>query len=72
MSMLVSVSPHIRSKVDTASIMRDVVIALAPALIASVAIFGFRSLLVTAVAVAAAVLTEYVFEKGMSQAHHHR
>ena len=64
MSMIVSTSPHFRSKVDTTSIMRDVVIALVPALIASVIFFGFRSLLVTLVCVAAAVLTEYIYEKG--------
>jgi len=64
MSMIVSTSPHFRSKVDTTSIMRDVVIALIPALIASVIFFGFRALLVTVVCVAAAVLTEYIYEKG--------
>ena len=64
MSFIVSTSPHIRSKVNTASIMRDVVIALMHALIASVIIFGFRALLVTAVSVIAAVLTEFLFEKG--------
>ena len=63
MSMLVSTSPHIRSNKTTSTIMRDVVIALLPALIASVLIFGFRALLITAVSVTAAVLTEYLFEK---------
>lgn len=64
MSLIVSTSPHIHSKTDTATLMRDVVIALVPALIASVVIFGVRALLVTLVSVAAAVLTEYLFEKG--------
>lgn len=64
MSLIVSTSPHIHSKTDTATLMRDVVIALVPALIASVVIFGVRALLVTFVSVAAAVLTEYLFEKG--------
>lgn len=64
MSLIVSTSPHLRSRTDTATLMRDVVIALVPALIASVIIFGFRSLLVVLVSVAAAVLTEYLFEKG--------
>lgn len=44
--------------------MRDVVIALLPALVAAVIFFGFRALLVAVVCVAAAVLTEYLFEKG--------
>lgn len=64
MSLIVSTSPHLRSRTDTATLMRDVVIALVPALIASVIIFGFRSLLVVLVSVAAAVLTEHLFEKG--------
>lgn len=67
MSYIVSVSPHLHSKVDTKSLMRDVCIALVPALIASVVIFGFRSLLVTAVCVAAAVLTEFLYQKGTKQ-----
>ena len=67
MSYIVSVSPHLHSKVDTKSLMRDVCIALGPALIASVVIFGFRSLLVTAVCVAAAVLTEFLYQKGTKQ-----
>lgn len=67
MSYIVSVSPHLHSKVDTKSLMRDVCIALAPALVASVVIFGLRALLVTAVSVAAAVLTEFLYEKGTKQ-----
>ena len=43
MSYIVSVSPHLHSKVDTKTLMRDVCIALVPALVASVIIFGFRS-----------------------------
>lgn len=43
--------------------MRDVIIALVPALIASILIFGFRALLVTAVCVAVCVLAEWAFEK---------
>lgn len=67
MSYIVSVSPHLHSNVDTKSIMRDVCIAMVPALVASVIIFGFRALLVTAVSVAAALLTEFLYEKGTKQ-----
>ena len=67
MSYIVSVSPHLHSKVDTKSLMRDVCIALVPALVASVVIFGFRSLLVTTVCVAAAVLTEFLYQKCTKQ-----
>ncbi|NCC68811.1 MAG: RnfABCDGE type electron transport complex subunit D, partial [Clostridia bacterium] len=62
-NMIVSVSPHIKDKTNTSSIMRDVLIALAPALIASVLIFGMRALLVTAVCVAFSVGGEWAFEK---------
>ena len=63
MSQIVSASPHIRGKVTTQTIMRDVLIALVPALIASLLIFGVKALLVTAVSVAACVFFEWAFEK---------
>ena len=59
----VSVSPHFFSKRTTQNIMLDVIIALMPALIASVIIFGWRSLLITVVCIACCVLSEYVFRK---------
>ena len=43
-----SVSPHIHSGRSTSGIMRDVLIALLPATIAGMVIFGLRSLLVVA------------------------
>ena len=57
----VSSSPHIRSGATTTKIMGTVIIALMPALVASVIIFGPRALLVTAVTVAAAVLFEFAW-----------
>ncbi len=51
--LFVSSSPHLRSGTGVRSIMLDVIIALTPALIASVILFGLRALLVTAVSVAA-------------------
>lgn len=62
-NMIVSVSPHIHSKDSTMTIMRDVLIALCPALIASVVIFGARALLVAVVCVVTAVFFEWGFEK---------
>ena len=56
----VSSSPHLHSPVTTPRLMRDVLIALLPALIASVVLFGPRALLLTAVCVAACVLAEYL------------
>lgn len=57
---MVSPSPHIHDAVSTQSIMRDVLIAMVPALIASVVIFGFRALVLTAVCIAACVGFEYI------------
>ncbi len=60
-NMVVSVSPHIFSKRDTRSIMCDVIIALVPASIASVIIFGFRSLAVIAACIISCVAFEALF-----------
>ncbi len=61
--LLVSPSPHVRDKASTTRIMLDVIIALLPALAASVIFFGFRALLVVAVCVATCVVSEWGFEK---------
>lgn len=63
----VSSSPHLHSPVTTPRLMRDVVIALLPALIASVVLFGPRALLLTAVCVASSVLAEYLCRKVMKR-----
>ncbi|MBR5309396.1 MAG: RnfABCDGE type electron transport complex subunit D [Clostridia bacterium] len=57
----ISASPHIHSGKSTASIMRDVIIALAPASIAGAVIFGLRALLIIAVCVATCVVCEYFY-----------
>ena len=62
-NMVVSVNPHIYASQTTQTIMRDVLIALFPAVIASVIFFGPQALLVEAVCVAVAVLCEWAFEK---------
>ena len=59
----VSASPHVRSPKTSQGIMLDVIIALVPSLIASIIIFGFRSLLVTVVCVAVCVASEYLTRK---------
>lgn len=61
--MVVSVNPHIYAKDTTQTIMRDVLIALLPAVFASVLFFGPKALLVEAVCVAVAVVCEWAFEK---------
>lgn len=60
MNLYVNSSPHIRDSRTTQSLMLDVLIALVPALLASVYIFGTRSLIITAVTVAACVFFEYI------------
>jgi electron transport complex protein RnfD len=59
--LIVSSAPHIRAKKDTPSIMLDVIIALLPALVAGVVIFGIRALLVVMTCVIASVVSEFLF-----------
>ncbi|MFR8051805.1 MAG: RnfABCDGE type electron transport complex subunit D [Negativibacillus massiliensis] len=61
--LIVSASPHIRDCATTSTIMRDVLIALAPAMIAATLIFGFRAILMTAVCVLACIVFEYATER---------
>ena len=61
--LIVSFSPHTRGKASTDRIMLDVVIALIPAFIASVLIFGPRAALITGVCVLACVLFEGIYQK---------
>lgn len=61
--LLVSAGPHIRSNASTTSIMGDVLIALLPAVVASVLVFGTRALLLEVVCVASSVLFEYLFRR---------
>lgn len=64
MNKLISaVSPHFHSARTTQGIMLDVVIALIPAAIMSVVIFGWRSLAVIFTCVGVCVLSEFLFEK---------
>ncbi len=65
--LVVSASPHLRTKDTTQRIMLDVVISLIPALIAAVVLFGPRVLAVTATSVITAVLSEFVARKVMKR-----
>ena len=60
---LVSPNPHIHSAVSTASLMRDVIIALVPAIVVSVLFYGWASLLVLAVSAVSCVLIEWAIAK---------
>lgn len=65
--LTVSPSPHIRMADTTRSIMLDVCIALLPALIWGVYVFGARALTVTLIAIVSAVLAELVWQKLMKK-----
>ncbi len=61
----VSASPHIRSRETTATIMRDVMIALAPAALFGVFQFGFRAFMILLLSMTSCVLSEYLYKKLM-------
>ena len=59
--LTVSSSPHAHSPVSTQTVMRDVLIALTPALLGSIYFFGLRALLVTLVSITACVFFEWAW-----------
>ncbi len=67
MNLKVSSSPHIRAFGDTERIMRSVIIALMPALAASVYFFGLRVILVAAVTIGSSVIFEYLSRRIMKR-----
>ncbi len=62
-NLLVSPAPHIHANTSTKVLMRDVIIALMPAVIVSVIFYGWAELLVLAVSVASCVLLEWAITK---------
>lgn len=60
-------SPHIRTSETVESVMYDVIIALIPAFLVAVYVFGLRAVIVTGVAVLTCLVTEYVCQKIMKQ-----
>ena len=60
-ALRLSVSPHIHSGRSTAGIMRDVLIALAPATVAGIVLFGARAFLVIALCVSSCIFFEFLF-----------
>ena len=61
--LVLSSSPHVHRKTATRNVMLDVLIALAPALVWSVVVFGWKALLLTAISVASCVFFEWGFQK---------
>lgn len=59
----ISFTPYIRTEVDVRNIMKDVIIALFPAIIAAWLVYGIRALLVVVVSVLSAIWTEKIFSR---------
>ena len=63
--LIVAPAPHVQTAQSTTRIMRDVVIALMPALVVSAVVFGLDVLRVTALSVVSCVVIEYLIQKFM-------
>jgi len=61
--VMISSSPHIRSKHTTSHIMRDVLIALVPACFCAILFFGIRALCLMLVSVSACICFEFLWQK---------
>ncbi|OQX56414.1 MAG: electron transporter RnfD [Candidatus Cloacimonas sp. 4484_209] len=61
--LIVSVSPHQKERLNTPKIMRGVIYALIPTVIASIYYFKLRAFLLIIVCIAGTILTEAVFQK---------
>lgn len=59
-SLIAAPAPHLHSEDSTRSIMLDVIIALVPAMIASVWLFGWRALCLVLICVASCMAAEYL------------
>ena len=65
--LMVSSSPHTKSKQTTRSIMLDVIIALIPALLVATYFYGLSVLILTLVSVISCVGFEWIWEKGFNR-----
>ncbi len=65
--LIITSSPHIRDGVSTRRIMQEVCLALTPAGIASVILFGMPALKLIAASVISCVLAEFLYAKLMGQ-----
>ena len=60
-NLIVSTSPHAHSSLTTQAIMRDVLIALSPAAVASVVLYGLKAIIILAVCLGVSFLSEFLF-----------
>ncbi len=61
--LLVSSAPHIHGKESTRNLMRDVIIALIPAVLVSIYYFGFSAIKLVLVGVISCMLVEFLIQK---------
>ena len=62
----ISTSPHINSKKTTQKIMRDVVVALTPAMFVALILFGIQALIVLVTSVCSCVFFEYLLSRKLN------
>jgi len=65
--LMISSSPHIRGPRTVRDLMQDVVMALVPASVAAVVLFGIKAFLVLLISVAAAVAAEALYERAVKR-----
>ncbi|MFD1316740.1 RnfABCDGE type electron transport complex subunit D [Namhaeicola litoreus] len=61
--IIISASPHVHSDKSVKNLMYDVIIALVPAFLVSLYVFGINALITTAFAVLSCILFEYLIQK---------
>ena len=66
--IIISASPHVHSSRTSKKVMYDVVIALIPAFLVSLYVFGISAFILTAVAVISCILFEYLIQKYLMKA----
>ncbi|WP_370477755.1 RnfABCDGE type electron transport complex subunit D [Tamlana flava] len=66
--IIVSASPHVHSDRTSKKLMYEVIIALVPAFLVSLYVFGISALIVTAVAISSCILFEYLIQKYLFKA----
>lgn len=62
-NLTVTSSPHLRSPRTTRSIMQEVCLALSPACIAGIVLFGWNALAIMVTSVLSCVVSEYLFQR---------
>ena len=67
LKLTVASSPHVASPIDTQNLMRDVLIALVPAMVVGVVFFGPRALIATIISVVACEFFEWAYRKLMKK-----